>query len=263
MKKQFSKIVSPVNGSAEYKARSFLQKLLRLPGAKIEREAFLYQQLSSYFPPEQVDLAVRFNPAFAGIPLDKIDQLADSVIQSHMLKAGAKSFVTGVPGGLALFATIPADVANFYYHALILAQELAYLYGWPDLAVSDGADTETETLIFLMLGSMIGVEAANKGLRAFSARFAVEVAKELPKKALTKTAYYPAIKQLLKLVGVKLTKDAFSKGVAHAIPVIGGFANAGLTTITLRWRARRYKKHLRKLEYARPQRHRRLYPEIP
>ena len=39
----------------------------------------------------------------------------------------ALSFAAGIPGGLAMAATIPADVAQFFGMALRLAQELAYL----------------------------------------------------------------------------------------------------------------------------------------
>ena len=34
-------------------------------------------------------------------------------------------------------ATIPADLAQDFWHAIVLSQKLAYLYGWPDL-LEDG-----------------------------------------------------------------------------------------------------------------------------
>ena len=33
-----------------------------------------------------------------------------------------------------MVGTVPADLAQFYWHTLVLAQKLAYLYGWPDLS---------------------------------------------------------------------------------------------------------------------------------
>ena len=62
-----------------------------------------------------------------------IDGLADACIWGHYSKAAAVSFLAGIPGGLTLPATIPADLGQYYWHVVQLAQKLAYLYGWPDL----------------------------------------------------------------------------------------------------------------------------------
>ena len=51
---------------------------------------------------------------------------------------------------------------------------------------------------------------------------------KLPQKALTKTFWYPIVKQIGKAVGVKVTKTTVSQGISKAIPVIGGVISGTL-----------------------------------
>lgn len=81
---------------------------------------------------------------------------------------------------------------------------------------------------------MFGVSYAACGVRIAASAMAKQVAKKLPQKALTKTFYYPVIKSVLKAFGVKITKTTFSKGVAKAIPIVGGIVSGGLTFATMR-----------------------------
>lgn len=233
-------------------AMSLIKQIMAQPGVKVDRETFLRSQLSSHCPDEQVLAAIASNPAQAQIPIAKIDRVADSVIRSHVVKAGIGSFAAGIPGGFAMLATIPADTIQFFWHAVKLAQKLAYLYGWPDLLEDGEVDDETELRVLMLLGSMLGVGQANNALNLISKSLAQQVATRVPNQALTKTFYYPALKKALKWIGIKLTKQSFAKGISKLVPVVGGVASAGVTTLTLRPMARRLKRHLRKLEFAKP-----------
>ena len=187
------------------------------------------------------------------MPLDLIDEIADSVIRSHVVKAAVLSFATGIPGGMFMAAAIPVDVAQFFWHATVVAQKLAYLYGWPDLIDPEvDFDEETEFRIVLLIGAMLGAAQANRLLVEISGRFAGETARRLPRYALTKTAYYPLIKSVLKWVGIKVTKQSFARVLARAVPVVGGVLSAGTTVLVLRPMAGRLKGRLRELSYARP-----------
>ncbi len=233
---------------------TLIKQVMAQPGVKVDREQFLRDQLKSYCSDEQVSAAVSTSPAQARIPTTKIDRIADSVIRSHVVKAGVGSFAAGIPGGFAMLATIPADTIQFFWHAAKLAQKLAYLYGWPDLLDDGEVDDETELRVLMLLGSMLGVGQANNALNLISKSLAQQVATRVPNQALTKTIYYPALKKALKWIGIKLTKQSFAKGISKLVPVVGGVASAGLTTLTLRPMARRLKKHLRTLEFAKPSR---------
>ena len=243
---------SPEESKGEKVWARVLRASLALPGAKVDRRAFLRSQLSPYCNEQQVGEAIGGRPALAGVPNVLIDTLADSCIRSHVLKASGISFAAGLPGGLAMAATIPADLVQLNWHALVLAQKLAYLYGWRDLFEEGEVDEQTELELTLLCGVMMGAAAAERGLAELAKRFAEQVGRRLPRQALTKTMYYPIAKQVGKWIGVSVTKRGFAGGVAKVVPVIGGLVSAGVTAATMRPMGKRLKNHLRKLRYARP-----------
>ncbi len=236
------------------RALAIIRAALALPGTKVDRAVFLRDQLRVHCSERQVDSAIEFNPAHAGIPIATIDKIADSVIRSQNLKAAAGSFVAGMPGGIAMAVTVPLDLAQNTGHAIVLAQKLAYLYGWPDLFQEGAPDEETQSRMAMLLGSMLGLQKANILLSQVSSRFASQVATRLPRYALTKTAYYPVIKEICKWLGIKLTKTTFAQGVAKLIPVVSGGISGTMTGVVQRKMARRLKNHLRELEFAKSSR---------
>ena len=225
---------------------------LALPGAKVDRRAFLRSQLSPHCTEQQVGEAICSRPAGAGIPPEVVDRLADSCIRFQVLKASGTSFVAGLPGGLAMAAAIPADLVQLHWHALVLAQKLAYLYGWRDLLEEGEADEQTKLELTLLFGAMMGAAAAERGLAELAKRYSEQVVRRLPRQALTKTAYFPIAKQVGKWIGVSVTKRGFAGGVAKIVPVISGFVSAGVTVATMLPMGKRLKNHLRELRYARP-----------
>ena len=44
---------------------------------------------------------------------EELDRIASSVINSNVLQSSSISFASGLPGGVAIAATIPADMAQF------------------------------------------------------------------------------------------------------------------------------------------------------
>ena len=225
---------------------------MSIPGARVDRDSFLRSQLLSYCPEHQVNEAVNGNPASAGVPPEIIDRLGDVVIRGHVVKAAGISFAAGLPGGWFMAATIPGDVAQYFWHAIVLAQKLAYLYGWPDLLKNGNVDEETKLHITLLIASMMGARQANTVLAAIADGIAGEVSRRLPRLALTKTVYYPIVKKVGKWIGIKVTKQSFARVVSKAVPLVGGVVSAGVTVLTLRPMGKRLQKHLRCLEYNRP-----------
>ena len=223
-----------------------LSKVFAIPGVKIDRATYLRRQLSKYCSDEQVEAAIKLGPRNAGVPKDRIDKLADACIRNHVGKASAISFATGLPGGWSLIFTIPADLAQFFGHATKLAQKLACLEG-PPTGLEDGTDELTEAEITLLLGVMMGAEGAATGLAKLAELVAEKVVKDLPKKALTKTTFYPAVKSVAKSIGIQVTKQSFARGLGKVIPVVGGVVSAGMTA-TMMWpMARRLRRHFREM----------------
>ncbi|MBF4635151.1 hypothetical protein ITJ38_12110 [Agreia pratensis] len=166
----------------------------------------------------------------------------------------AISAATGLPGGLALFATIPADTAQYFAHMLRISQKLAYLHGWPELFARDGdeADDETQDLLTLFMGVMFGVQTANKAVGVVAARLAEQAARQLPNRALTKGVVYPIVKKVALRLGEQMTKSIFAKSVAKAIPLVGSVISGGFTLAAFVPMAKRLNRHLGSLETTKP-----------
>ncbi len=93
---------------------------------------------------------------------------------------------------------------------------------------------ETLLRLVLLIGVMLGSAEANRLLAEIASQFAREVGWRLPSYTLTRTAYYPLIKAILRWVGVSFTKQFFSKGLSEVNPIVSGLVSTGLTVYTLR-----------------------------
>ena len=224
---------------------------LALPGAKVNRTEFLSAQLGSHCSKQKVQAAINGRPVSAGVSNETINRLADGCIRSHLIKTSAISFATGVPGGWAMAGSIPTDLINFYWNAIVLSQKLAYLYGWPDAFLDKNVvDDETKNWITLLIGTMMGASQANRAIGEVAKRLAEQITLSLPKRALTKTLGYSAVRQVARWIGIQVTKASFARGISRVVPVIGGVASAGVTVLFMRPMARRLKKHLEELPLA-------------
>ena len=222
-----------------------MKAALAVPGVKVERDKFLIRELLNYnISKDVIKQAVVDRPSNV-VSIDIINKIANSCINSHTTKVTAISAAAGLPGGLILMATIPADLAQYYWHVFVLAQKLAYLYGFPDLRDKDGNLTDTACdMLTLFVGVMMGTSAANQAIRGIAKGLAEQVAKRLPQQALTKTTWYPLVKNVAKWIGVKLTKDVTAKGVGKIIPVLSAVISGVLTLATFRPCAKRLQRKL-------------------
>ena len=215
---------------------------LSMPMVKVDRTAFLTKEFSMYDNADQL----RDKRPIDLFDAEAIERAARGVINSHLTTATVTSTAAGIPGGLAMAATMPADIAQYYWHVLVVAQKLGYLYGWPDLLDDKGQITEgTRNVLTLFVGVMFGAQAANKLVGEIAKRVSLQAAKRLPQQALTKTVYYPVVKQVAKWIGVKMTKDTFGRGVGKAIPILGGVLSGAITAFSFKPMAEKLQKHLR------------------
>ncbi len=228
----------------------FLKKLVRLKGVWISREAFLRQELRKlHLSDAQIEHAIASDPVSAGISRKLLDKLANDVISFETKKSSALSFAAGIPGGLAMLGTVPADLTQYYVHSLRIMQKLAYLYGWKEFLTDlDDVDDETIAQMGLFFGVMLGVGGAAESLRDFARLIvAPAIEKRIARKALMKTTWYPVVKKSLKVIGVSVTKQSMAKTVSKIVPLIGGVISGGMTFVALQTQATRLKQHLRQL----------------
>ena len=217
---------------------------LKLPVVKVNRSEFLVKVFGDKV--EDINQLIEEGPQ-AFLSIEDLDRAANNRIYSIVAQSSTLSFATGLPGGLAMAATIPADITQFYGYSLKLAQEISYIYGYEDIWNQQGELTEEakETLI-LYLGIMLGVTTASSAVRVLSGKLSVQALKKIPQKALTKTIYYPVIKKVLAVFGTKLTKATFAKGVSKVVPVVGGVVSGGLNYFSMKPMATKLKIELRK-----------------
>lgn len=231
-------------------ATRFLLSVVRLRGVKIDRLRFLTTELHrSGVSPELIAQTVAHGPAKAGVEPEIIDEVAERVIRFETRKSTAASFATGMPGGLAMIGTVPADVTQFYAHAFRIMQKLAYVYGWHDfIKDTENVDDETLGILASFLGIMMGASGAANALNSIL-QTAVKpaVQRNIAKKALTKTIWYPVLKKTLKFIGINVTKQSLAKSVAKAVPIVGGIVSGGITHATLTGQSSRLKDHLEEL----------------
>ena len=160
-----------------------------------------------------IEKAVSSTPLRAGIPQELINGIADEVIQYERVCVSGISAALGMPGGVAMAATIPADIAQYYGYMLRATQKLMYLYGFPQIDVEENGqvfDSETMNLLILCMGVMYGVVGANNALKAVAKALGTGVEKQLLRRALTKGTIYPIVKNVSKWFGVRMTKQIFA-----------------------------------------------------
>jgi hypothetical protein len=222
-----------------------LAVVLKMPGVKVDRVAFLRKSLKDYCNDQRLDMLENVRPYT--VTTDKvIDSVATSCINYHTALATTGSTIAGLPGGLAMAATIPGDITQYYFHVVVLSQKLAYLYGFPDFCNEDGELSENASdLLTIFMGAMMGAKVADQGISELAKGMAKSAVGRLPRVAITKTAIYPIAVQVARIAGMKLSKEGFSKSIGRFLPIAGGIFSGTLTLFTFRPGALRLQKRLK------------------
>lgn len=214
---------------------------LTMPRVKVDREKFLISAFCAYGDSGSLR-DKRPSEVFSN---DIIQRVAKGIVNNHSTKVTAISAAAGIPGGLAMLGTVPADLAQYYWHFLVMAQKLAYVYGWPDLRdENNNLGDEAQAILTIFVGVGFGADGAAAASREIAKKAAQHWAKKLPQMALTKTFWYPIVKKVAAWLGYKITKDSVGKAAGKAIPLIGAVISGTLTYATFRPMAQKLKKEL-------------------
>lgn len=249
-KEQLETEVIPTNEEeAEEFAKAIMQRAASLKVVKIDRGDFLRSEIKKRFPEIDADFAVETTPAEAGIAPEDLDRMAIDTIDLETKKCAGLSFLAGIPGGLAMVGTVPADLAQYFAHVMRIEQKLAYIYGWQTfLNEEDEVDDETVMKLVVLMGVMMQIGGAASAVTTFAANTArAGIEKAIQKQALTKTFWYNPMKKVLRYLGVNLTKQTFAKTASKVVPVIGGAISGGMTYMAYKPGAERLRRYLRSL----------------
>ena len=112
----------------------------------------------------------------------------------------------------------------------------------------DEVDDETLMQLIALMGVMLEVGGAANSITKFAMNTAQKgIAKQIERQALTKTFFYTPMKNVLRVLGVNMTKQTFAKGVSKVVPVVGGVISGGLTYASFKPGAERLRRYLRAL----------------
>jgi hypothetical protein len=237
-----NKSVSPIEDSIIF---DIIRASMKVPGVKIDRSNYLKKELSKRYNLDIVNEAISLNPAIAGIDIKVINKIAKAAINFETNKVSSISALAGLPGGLAMIGSVPADVTQYFAHVIIILQKLIYLYGWGELFNSeDELDDATMNQLIIFIGVMFGVNTANVTINKIAKLAAIRTEKVLVNKALTKGTIYPVVKKIATVLGVKMTKQIFAKGVSKVVPLLGVVLSGGLSYLTFKPMAKSLKAHL-------------------
>ncbi len=216
-----------------------MKSAMAMPGVKVDRVGFLTSEFCRY---GNVDLLKDKRPS--ELYSEKtLERVASGVVKNHLIKVTAISAAAGIPGGIAVLGTIPADIIQYFWHFLVMAQKLAYVYGWPDLKdENNNLGEEAQAILTIFIGVGFGADGAAAAINQIAKSAAEHYAKRLPRMALMKTSWYPIIKKIGAYLGIKITKDNVGKQVGKMIPILGGIISGSITYATFKPMAKKIKK---------------------
>lgn len=247
-----------------------LKVAIKLPVIKIDREKFLKTELKKYFSEEEIRKAIQTTPRQAGIPKEKINTIADHCINYETNMVSAISFAAGIPGGLAMLGTIPADLTQYFVYIIRIAQKLAYLYGWPEIhSVEDDLDSESSNIILEFMGIMFGVEYANSKVTQIALKMAEKAAEDTGKNLVTiigkqvgsnagrhiakiieEQVGSKVVRTILEGIEIKINQKLLGQFLSKSIPVVGGVISGGITYASYKPMCYRLKESLSKCPQA-------------
>ncbi len=222
-----------------------LKSALKVPGVKINREEFLEKELKNYCDESQVEMAIKLSPQKAGISKNLIDKISDICINYETNKVTLISGITGLPGGWTLAATIPADVAQYFAHIMIIAQKLAYLHGWRQVdSIEDDLNSESANELLIFIAVMMGVGGIGSNVASLASKIAANNGLKFLFKGMWKNATFKLIQKILKQIGIKITQTSVSKAFSKVVPILGGIISGAVTYNTYKPMCKKLKEAL-------------------
>ena len=236
-----------------------LRTSLNFNHCRVDREEFLQEALKENCSAEVIGKTILTSPIESEIPRYVVADIARKISDDHLMKVTGLSFAAGLPGGLAMAGTIPADLIHFFVNAIKVAQKLAYLYGWKDFFETE-TDISEETLskITLFTGVMFGAPNAEKALDTYKQTdnddntkdikigFSnLEVDFNFSQSTIREHGILQLVQYIAKWIGVRIVRQRFSSGAMRIVPIIGGIVSGGLSYLSFKDMTSRLHDYLR------------------
>lgn len=237
------------NESKQNMFGEFLLRAGKVPGVKVDRSDFLRKVFEEkYGDPKKIGDIISKGPYAAGVPMEYVDKIADTEINLAVITATGISFISGIPGGATMLATIPADLFQFYAHTLIILQKMMYLYGWEENVFDKNGnmDSETKMAVILYLGLMFGISSVAKPLSTLMAKTTVNIINKSLLKGIWNKSFRNIALKVVKSIGLKTAFKGGWKYATKAVPVFGGIFSGTITLFTLLPMAKKLKHFLSK-----------------
>lgn len=166
-----------------------------------------------------IDWIVSADPINVSVYVDKLreqhsgisdTELARKIVSRKSLKNGLVGAATGVPGVIALPATVPTDLIASWRIQATMAVAVACVYGHTP------ETTDLKTDVYLILAG----DAAKEALK----RVGIQISKEVTKKAIDKYITREVMKKIWKVVGQKIITKAGEKSLTSfmkMVPLVG------------------------------------------
>lgn len=221
--------------------KNIMDMAMRLPGVQVDRSQFIRDTLKRFCTKQQLELAVSERPDCV-ISEGVLHEIANSVISHHVLGVTTISAAAGLPGGWGAWVALPADLGQYYWHCFVLAQKLAYLYGYPDLRQTDGELARTLTIF---VGVMMGVAKANEAINALARKVVEQTVQQMANDTMQRAAWFQVIQSIAQAIGVKLSKKKVATIASKLIPVAGAAISGGFSYMTFKKGANRLNHQLK------------------
>lgn len=208
---------------------NLIDKVAKNPLVKVDREQFLRQQFADSPYLEQILL----HGPQSVYKTKELKKKARKIVRSNATKASFISFAARL-STTSFAASIPlkmVDFAQYLAFAIQIVQRIAYLFGKGELFCNGGDLTEevkTRVNFIICVSALISAASANK-IAQFSTVLGANVGKKVAGQALTKTTWYPLMKEIGALLGQKITKKTVEKTISNVVPLIGDVVSGGFT----------------------------------
>ncbi|ABP92909.1 ABC-type uncharacterized transport system, ATPase component [Streptococcus suis 98HAH33] len=178
----------------------------QLPMVKVNREKFLKTRFKDS---PYLNKIIADGPT-AVFTTKALRKEAEKIINDMTTKTSLISFAAGLPGNpFTAVAAGTADIAQYFGFALNLSQQIAYLFGEHELFVGEGEGNfrrGSNPPLLPTLVSCFGAGGSAVLLNKVSKTVGANIGKKVAMQALTKTTWYPLVKKVAAVIGVKIPK---------------------------------------------------------